>query len=53
MAAISQTDVYINNTHCQFHQRHRILYNHDDQPGQVRLEDRDFSDEKWHELVRY
>jgi len=48
-----QTDVYINNTNGKFHQRNQILYYHDDQPDQVRLEDRDFSDEKWHELVRY
>ena len=48
-----QTDVYINNTHGKFRQRNQILYYHDDQPDQVRLEDRDFSDEKWHELVRY
>jgi hypothetical protein len=48
-----QSEVYINSINgCRF-QRGQVLFYYEDMPDQLRLEDRDFDEDKWNEMVHY
>ena len=48
-----QECVYINDINGQRYQRGKRLYYHEDNGDQLLLEDKDFGDEKWHEMMHH